>query len=138
MTLNDLFYNADVLRAMATIFAVLGSTVGLYVIALWGAAKGADYWRALKGQLPVITELVDEPSDQLNMLSDRLLDRLYEAQWNQMAAIFLPKLIEDMGKMIDAKLESPPQEVAIAVERVADPKSQAEAPHTRTEGTHVT
>lgn len=123
MELNDIFVNVEILRALATLLAAVFAVVGIYVLTLWGVAKGAEYWRAIRGYVPTIIKAFDEQTDPGPALIDNALDKLHEAQWDKMISVFMPEFLERVKVMLDEKLITPPaQEVNLAA---ADPNPPA-------------
>lgn len=111
--MSEIFAEPEVIQAAATVVGVFTGMAIIYVLTLWSLAKGAQYWRVVKGAVPSVRAAVDEPSDAANVAIDRVLDRFYVAQWENMAAVFLPKFLDEVAKIVDAKLETPPQEVNV-------------------------
>ncbi len=89
------------------------SLVIIYVITLWGGAKGAEHWRTIRGYGPALIQGFDEVTDSAPTLIDNTLDKLFEAQWDKMLTIIVPELVARMTVMVDEKLAVPPQEVNI-------------------------
>lgn len=119
MELNDIFANVEVLKALATLIAA-GAGVGiLALIPLVVGAKGAQYWRVIKGYVPGAIELVNEPTDNIPTLADHYLDKLVEAHWDKMIATFGPEFLSQVEALLDKKLTAPPQEVNVPLTETA-------------------
>lgn len=112
--MEDIFVNVEILRALATLLAIALALVIIYVITLWAGAKGAEYWRVIRGYAPAVTELFDEVTDSAPRLIDQALDKMIEAQWDKMVTIFMPELIARIVVIVDEKLSEPPQEINLA------------------------
>jgi predicted PurR-regulated permease PerM len=112
MELKDLFASPEAMKWLAMIAA---SVIVVLVTALVGAVslkltakqiKTAEYyWREYSAKL---REQVDEPSDPMNVAIDKLLDRLFEANWNVFVSSFMTALIDAVSQRV------PPREVNIA------------------------
>jgi hypothetical protein len=121
MDLYTLFSNPDVLKTIATVVAGLG-LAGLGVLfAEFGIVRPvARGWSAIRGQVPAVVELVDEPTDAANVKLENVT-HVPATVW----AAFLPAFLNALATGLDAALkEQPPaQEVNIApVEAVPQPE----------------
>jgi predicted PurR-regulated permease PerM len=112
MELKDLFASPEAMKWLAMIAA---SVIVVLVTALIGAVSlkltakqiqtAKYYWSEWGAKL---REQVDEPGDPLNVTIDKLLDRLWEANWNVFVSTLATALIDAVSQHV------PPREVNIA------------------------
>lgn len=101
MELNDLFVHPEILRAMATIMAGVLMIAITVIAGAVGIERVTRAWRYLRGQWPGVIELVNEPTDPVNVRIDQALDRLYPGDWAGISATVLPELVTRLGQLLD-------------------------------------
>jgi len=104
MELNEIFTNPEVLKTIATVVAGLG-LAGLGVLfAEFGIVRPvARGWSAVRGQVPTVLEMVDEPTDAANVKLENV-SHIPAAVW----AAFLPTFLNALATGLDAALKEQP------------------------------
>jgi len=115
MELNDIFTDPSTIQLLATIAAgvilagitAITTAYSTHKVVIYGRMA----WLNLRSKIDVVIEAIDQDTDPANVAIDKALDRIVVADWDKLAASFLPGFLRAVADGLD-NMVAPPQEVA--------------------------